>query len=361
MALSSTMATDALQDFVGAVERAHLDAPWTGPVMSREPHARVRPFCWRWATIEPLLMRAGELVTPDRGVERRILRLANPGVTGKTSTHTLSTAVQLLLPGECAPAHRHSPAAIRFIMQGRGAYTTVEGEKCPMAPGDLVLTPSWTWHDHGSEVSAPVVWMDGLDIPLIRSLETMFYEPFPDDRQPVSKAVGDSARRYRAGGLKPAWAKPRRDLPPLVHYTWEHTYAALKQLAEVDASPFDDVAMEYTNPATGGSALRTIGCWIQLLRPGLHTQAHRQTSSAVYHVFAGQGCSVIEGTRFNWGQGDFFVVPPWAWHEHANEGNDEVILFSIQDIPVFEALGLYREEAYEGDGGHQPITRVFEG
>ncbi|MBI3329177.1 MAG: cupin domain-containing protein [Nitrospinae bacterium] len=361
MALSSATAADALQEFVGAVERAHLDAPWAGPVMSHEPKPRVIPFRWRWADIEPLLMRAGELVTPDRGVERRILRLANPGVPGKTSTHTLSTAVQLLLPGECAPAHRHSPTAIRFIMQGNGAYTTVEGEKCPMEPGDLVLTPSWTWHDHGSEGSVPMIWMDGLDIPLIRSLETMFYEAFPDDRQPVSKALGDSARRYGAGGLKPTWAKSRSDLPPLVHYKWEQTHAALRRLAEIDASPFDDVAMEYTNPATGGSALRTIACWIQLIRPGVHTQAHRQTSSAVYHAFAGEGFSVIEGQRFDWRQGDFFAVPPWAWHEHANEGSGEAILFSIQDTPVFEALGLYREEMYKENVGHQPITRVFEG
>jgi gentisate 1,2-dioxygenase len=146
-----------------------------------------------------------------------------------------------------------------------------------------------------------------------------------------------------------------------VHYPWEQTYAALKQLAEADASPFDDVAMEYINPATGGSALRTIGCWIQLIRPGVHTQAHRQTSSAVYHVFAGQGFSVIGGQRVDWRQGDFFVVPPWAWHEHANEGTGEAILFSIQDTPVFDALGLYREEAYEGNCGHQSITGVFEG
>lgn len=361
MALSARMATDALQEFVGAVEQAHLDAPWTGQVMSHEPKSRVQPFRWRWSEIEPLLMRAGELVTPDRGVERRILRLANPGVPGKTSTHTLSTAVQLLLPGECAPAHRHSPAAIRFIMQGHGAYTTVEGEKCPMEPGDLILTPSWTWHDHGSEGAGPVMWMDGLDIPLIRALDTMFYEPFPEDRQPVSKALGDSRQRYDAGGLKPAWTRPRPDLPPLVHYKWEDTDAALKRLAAVDASPFDDVAMEYINPATGGSALRTIACWIQLIRPGVHTQAHRQTSSAVYHVFAGQGFSVIAGQRFDWAKGDFFVVPPWAWHEHAQVGSQEAILFSIHDTPVFEALGLYREEAYQQNGGHQSVREVVNG
>jgi gentisate 1,2-dioxygenase len=121
------------------------------------------------------------------------------------------------------------------------------------------------------------------------------------------------------------------------------------------------VALEYTNPATGGSALRTMACWVQLLRPGVHTQAHRQTSSAVYHVVAGQGCSVIAGQRFDWRPGDFFAVPPWAWHEHANTAAEEAILFSIHDTPVFEALGLYREEAYGEYGGHQPVTSVFDG
>jgi gentisate 1,2-dioxygenase len=360
MALAST--PDVLHDFTNALERAHLDAPWlAAEAMSQAPEPRVLPFRWRWTDIEPLLLRTGELMTPGRGAERRILRLANPGVPGKTSTHTLSTAVQLLLPGECAPAHRHSPAAIRFIIQGQGAYTTVEGERCPMLPGDLVLTPSWTWHDHGSDSTEPMIWMDGLDIPLIRSLESMFFEAFPDDRQTVQKPIGDALRRYGTGGLKPAWTKSRPDLPPLVHYPWEQTHDALRRLAEVDASPFDDVAMEYTSPATGSAALRTIGCWIQLVRPGIHTQAHRQTSSAVYHVFAGQGFSVIDGQRFDWRQGDFFVVPPWTWHEHANPGSDEAILFSIQDVPVFEALGLYREEAYTEHNGHQPITQVFQG
>ena len=195
MAPAATLVQEGLQDFANALERVHLDAPWLGPEMSHDPIPHMVPFVWRWADIEPLIMRTGELMTPGRGAERRILRLANPGVPGKTSTHTLSTAVQLLLPGECAPAHRHSPTAIRFIMHGQGAYTTVEGERCPMEPGDLVLTPSWTWHDHGSEAAEPVVWMDGLDIPLIRSLDSMFFEAFADDRQVPSKTVGDSVTR----------------------------------------------------------------------------------------------------------------------------------------------------------------------
>ena len=360
MALKPMPAADALHNFSGAVERAHLNAPWVREEASPAPRSRVLPFLWRWADIEPLIRQAGELMTPGRGAERRILQLTNPGVAGQSTTHTLVTAVQLLLPGECAPAHRHSPTAIRFIMQGQGAYTTVEGEKCPMAPGDLVLTPAWTWHDHGSESAEPVIWMDGLDVPLIQSLDTWFYEAFPNDCQPINRAA-DSTRRYGAGGLKPAWIKPHSSLPPLVRYPWEQTYAALQRLAEIDASPFDDVALEYTNPATGGSALRTMACWIQLLRPGVQTHAHRQTSSAVYHVFAGQGCSVIAGQRFDWRPGDFFAVPPWTWHEHANTTAEGAILFSIHDTPVFEALGLYREEAYEEHGGHQPVTSVFDG
>jgi gentisate 1,2-dioxygenase len=188
----------------------------------------------------------------------------------------------------------------------------------------------------------------------------MFFEPFPDERQMTSKTAGDSLRRYGTGGLKPAWTAPPDLVPPLVHYQWDQTYAALKQLAAVDASPFDDVALEYSNPATGAHVLRTIACWIQMLRPGIHTQAHRQTSSAVYHVFAGQGSSVIGGVRYDWRQGDFFAVPPWTWHEHVNAGRDEAILFSIQDTPVFETLGLYREEAYTEHAGHQPVTRVWQ-
>src|SRR5256712_14103196 len=187
MALKPIWAAEAQQNSIGAEERADLNAPWNREESVPAPRPRLSYFQWRWADIEPLLRQAGELMTPGRGAERRTLQLTNPGVAGQSATHTLVTAVQLLLPGECAPAHRHSPTAIRFIMQGQGAYTTVEGEQCPMEPGDLVLTPSWTWHDHGSEAAEPVVWMDGLDVPLIRSLDTMFFEAYADDRQVPSK------------------------------------------------------------------------------------------------------------------------------------------------------------------------------
>jgi gentisate 1,2-dioxygenase len=150
---------------------------------------------------------------------------------------------------------------------------------------------------------------------------------------------------------------------PLLNYKWDRTEEALRRLASVsaaDASPFDDVAMEYINPHTGGPLMPTIACWIQLLRPGIRTMAHRHTGSAVYFVFEGRGSSVIDGQRFEWGKGDLFVVPTWAWHEHAS-ADGEAILFSVQDTPIIRALGLYREEGYREHGGHQSVTRVFEG
>jgi gentisate 1,2-dioxygenase len=195
----------------------------------------------------------------------------------------------------------------------------------------------------------------------VRNLEATFYEDFPEDQQPVTKVVDESEHRYGAGTLKPAWEEASASWSPLLHYRWDRTHEALHQLAQVAASPFDDVALEYTNPANGGPVLRTMACWVQLITPGVRTQAHRQTSSAVYYVVKGQGHSVINGQRFDWTEKDMFVVPPWSWHEHANETGNEAILFSIQDIPVLRALGLYREEAYKDNGGHQPVTSHFTG
>lgn len=343
------------QQFYESTESAGLRAAWMGRRLERKP--QVVPFAWRWAEAQPLVMRSGDIVTPDRDVERRVLRLANPGLDHGT-THTISAALQLLLPGENAPAHRHTPTAIRWVLQGQGAYTTVEGDKCYMEPGDLVLTPSWTWHDHNNEGAEPMIWLDGLDTPLVNNLEATFYEQYPEDQQPII-GVGESERKYASGALRPAWEEAGTPYSPLWHYKWARTHEALHRLAQVDASPFDDVAMEFSDPATGGPVLKTMACWIQLLRPGVRTKAHRHTSSAVYQVFRGRGHSVINGRQFDWAEGDFLVIPAWAWHEHANAGEDEAILFSIQDIPVMKALSLYREEPYAEHAGHQPVTSHF--
>ena len=126
-------------------------------------------------------------------------------------------------------------------------------------------------------------------------------------------------------------------------------------------SPFDDVAIEYNDPVTGGPVLKTMTCWIQMVRAGVHTKAHRHTASKVYQVFRGEGYSVIDGKRFDWEQGDFLVVPSWAWHEHVNESDQEVILFSIQDTPIMKSMSLYREEPYPENAGNQLVTSYFDG
>ena len=345
MARQVTQSVEELEKYCASLRAAGLDAPWARPGPLIEPKkTRVQPCLWRWAEIEPLLRRSAEFVAPDRGAERRILRLANPGVPERTSTHTISVAVQYLLPGEVAPAHRHTPNAIRFMLRGQGAYTTVNGDKCLMMPGDLVLTPSLMWHDHGNEGTEPVIWLDGLDSPIVRYLETLTVEPHSEGRQPTGGLVGLSERRFGAVGLRSAWVAPGTGPHQLIHYRWESTYAALLRLAELEPSPFDDVMMEYIDPTTGRSILPTMGCYIQMIRPAVRTRPHRQTSSAIYQAVRGSGSTVIDGVPYQWQEGDCFVVPPWARHEHANERAEPAILFSLQDVPLLAALGLYREE-----------------
>jgi len=180
MVIQGKVSPEDLERFYASTDQASLAPGW---LRRGEERPTVVPFLWKWSEVEPLVMRSGEVVTPDRDVQRRVLRLANPAL-GHGTTHTISAALQLLLPGECAPAHRHTPTAIRWILQGEGVYTTVQGDKCYMERGDLVLTPSWTWHDHNSEGEAPMIWLDGLDTPLVHNLHATFFENYPEDRLP---------------------------------------------------------------------------------------------------------------------------------------------------------------------------------
>jgi gentisate 1,2-dioxygenase len=252
--------------------------------------------------------------------------------------------VQVLLPGEVARAHRHSPAAIRFIIEGRGAYTAVEGEKVIMQPGDFVLTPSWQWHDHGNETQETVVWMDGLDVPLTKSLNAMFFEMHKDQKASHGKPVNGSQALYGHGKLTPTWTKERPRFSPLMLYSWEQTQEALHDLRNHDASPYDGICLEYTHAQTGGPVLPTMSCRVQMIRKGDQTKAKRVTGSSVFHVVQGKGRSTIEGKTFDWEKGDIIALPSWAQHDYAATGGEDAILFSISDRPVLDALGFYREE-----------------
>lgn len=321
------------------------------------------PMVWRWKDIEPFAYRALDLVRPGRGEgERRAVTLNNPHTGGRGATHTLTAALQCVNPGDISPSHRHVAAAIRFIIRGEGTVTIVNGEPAPMRPGDLVLTPSLYWHGHISEGTGPMMWMDSLDAPLVGLLRVgMQQEPYPDEIEPATKPLGDSYKRFGIGHLRPVWEKNHSPVSPLLSFPWEQTERALHEVAKVDASPFDDVAFEYTNPMTGGHVIPTIACWIQMLRPGIHTKAHRHSSSQVLHVFRGQGATIVDGVRIDWQEGDFFALAPYCWHEFINTSSSEpAVLFSTTDTAVLEPLNLYFEHAYEENGGHQQVVASYE-
>lgn len=345
------------------MEAHSLKALWNieEATMSFQPKPRMIPWLWKWEALYDVARRAGKLVPVERGGDRRAIALCNPGLGGLPhATPTIWAAIQWLNGHEVAPAHRHTAQAVRFIINGSGSWSTVEGDRVYLERGDFVLTSCWLWHDHGSASDEPAVWLDGLDIPLNNYLDASFFEPYPRESQPVTEAINGTVLKYGVGQLRPAWEKRSLQHPPMHTYKWAETERALINLAQVAASPFDDVALEYINPHTGGSVMPSFSSWIQMLRPGIQTQAHRHVGSSVYHVFEGSGSTVIEGIRFDWQQGDTFVIPGWAWHEHHNASSEQrAILFSMHDTPVLVALNKFREEAYTDGNGHQIVTGEF--
>src|SRR5438552_699888 len=243
MALQATERARDLEAYQADLRAAGLDAPWAEPGPLIRPKASaVQARLWRWADIEPLVRPSAEFMTLGRGAERRVLRLDNPGVPERTSTHTISTAVQYILPGEVAPAHRYTPNAVRFILHGHGAYTTVEGDKCVMEPGDLVLTPTMTWHDHGNEGRAPVMWIDGLDSPVLRYLENLAMDTYPEERQPVAAVSAWPPRAcdgHADGRGGPAILLSFQDVPLLTALGLYRTEAggALRRSGRIPARP----------------------------------------------------------------------------------------------------------------------------
>ena len=311
-----------------------------------DPKTRVKPHLWKWQEVYDSLLQAREKISVASGsVERRVLRLVNPGMAeAEMTSHTMLLSFQLIQPGEVAPAHRHTMAAIRFILQGEGAYTNVDGQKMVMEDGDLILTPQGAWHEHAHEGAEPMVWIDGLDVPFVQSLQVISFQPYREGRLAMNEGI-DPQLYY--GMTRPVGGNGQEHMP-FLHYRWRDTYPSLQRLARGNANPHDGVALEYSNPVTGGSTLPTRSCWIQMLRPGERTKSHRHTSTSIYHAFRGSGTTMINGEPFHWEKGDTFIVPLWSWHDHANASStEEAILFSMHDEPILKAFGLYREEGQE--------------
>jgi gentisate 1,2-dioxygenase len=312
---------EELESYYAGLAAQHVTPAWIGGGITVEPHSTAVPFLWHWQELRPQAMRAAELVGTAQA-ERRVLRLSNPNLSGIAS-NTLVANIQIVMPGEIARAHRHSGAALRFIIEGEGGYTVVNGERVPMAPGDLVLTPNWSWHDHANDTNAPMIWLDGLDTPLVRMLEAGFYEEHPQDRQAFGAPVNTSE----------------------FHYPMAEMRAALERLAADAGQGSTQTVLEYRNRRTGGPVMPTITCRMQLLRPGEKTTARRDVSRNNFHVVEGSGYSLVGGERLDWQDKDVFTVPTWNYCEHANTGDRPAFLFSFSDAPVMRALGLYREES----------------
>lgn len=352
--------TPELLAYYEELERLEAGALWTvaNKIEPWQPKSESVPVVWRYRDLREHVLRSVELVTPEKA-GRRVIYLSNPGRRDVTAAvGWLYSGLQVMHPGELASAHRHSASALRFIMEGRGAYTIVDGHKMTLGANDFVLTPNGTWHEHGvSDDGTPCIWQDGLDIPLMNAMEAGFYEVHPELHQAVTFPVDDPTATWASPALHPQNARWSKPYSPLLKYEWAPTYEALQRYARVtDGSPYDGVLMNYVNPLTGGPVMQTLGASMQLLRPGERTQAHRHTGSFLYQVAKGSGHSVVNGQRLDWTERDIFCVPSWAFHEHANaSATEDACLFCFNDLPVMQALGLYREQALAENGGHQPV------
>jgi gentisate 1,2-dioxygenase len=327
-----------------ALESLSLGPLWTAlhQLLPGERTTRAVPHAWSWRAIRPLLLDAARLV-PIEQAERRVLVLENPGLKGTYSiTATLYAGLQIIRPGEAAPSHHHTPAALRFVVEGAGAYTTVDGVKCVMEAGDLIITPPMRWHDHGHEGTEPMVWLDGLDIPLVRSFDASWASRMRP-AQPPTTATDSSQDELTGAGLVPRRSRYEDTGYPQVRWPWQTVRRALAAMA-TSAAPDQPVILRYVNPRTGAPPLATMGAEAQWLRSGERTRPERRTTSAVFHVIEGRGESGVGDRTLAWERGDTFVAPPWHWIEHRNAGDAPACVFQFNDEPAVRALGLFQEE-----------------
>lgn len=330
--------------FYNKIDAANCTPLWEvlHSLVTVKPNTPCLPYLWKWATVWPWLQEGGQLITAKEA-ERRVLVLENPGLRGQTRvTHSLYAGLQLILPGEVAPAHRHSQSALRFILHGGGAYTTVDGEKVTMNVGDFVITPSWTFHDHGNLSDEPMVWLDGLDLPIVELLDAQFRQDGASDMQKVERSSGTNLARF-GNTMKPMEYKARSRTSPQFWYPYERTREALETLRDQDeAHVCWGHKLQYTNPVTGDWAIPTMGTFMQMLPSGFRGKPYQSTDSTVYAVVEGRGRCVINGQAMEFGPKDVFVCP--SWMPYTLEADEQSVLFSYSDRPVQQALDLWREK-----------------
>jgi gentisate 1,2-dioxygenase len=334
--------------YYAKIDKTDLSPLWTTTLVPARPKDFVRsvPHLWDFDNqLCPLLTEAGGLITAHEA-NRRVLSLENPGLDKPPRIlESLYAGLQMILPGEIAPAHMHTPSALRFILKGKGAWTAVSGEKSFMEPGDFLITPSMTWHDHGHEGEDPFFWMDGLDIPMVATFGAMFFVPYPEERAPESRRPGDSSARYGAN-MRPvgeSWDKPES---PIFCYPYARSREALEDLRKNgEWDPYNGIKLEYIDPTTGGSAMPTMSTFLQLLPKGFKTEAYQTTENTVYSPVEGTG-RVIAGEPgeeiiLEWKPRDIFAIPCWV--PYRLEADSDATLFSYTDRTAQQKLGLWRE------------------
>jgi gentisate 1,2-dioxygenase len=309
-------------------------------LVTPEPRTPMQPALWRYAELREHVMHAGELITAEEA-ERRVLILENPATPGQSRiTSSLYAGLQLILPGEVAPCHRHTQSALRFVMEGEGAFTALCGRRARMSQWDLILTPNWLWHDHGNETDQPVLWLDGLDIPLVQSLDASFAEHRQSiyaRANDVQISAGPGQARYRrapAFGTQPS--EERNFIYPYAE--WRAALADLACNGPLDEG--DGYRLEFINPEDGGPIMRTMSAFCQLVPQGCSTQAVQTTDGSVFVVVEGTGSARIGASSFPLMVGDIFVVPSWV--PRSFEAAHDLVLFSYSDKAAQEKLGLWR-------------------
>ncbi len=338
--------TPARREFYARISRQNLTPLWLSlsSLVTPEPTSACEPASWAFVDVRDAMLEAGALITAKEAL-RRVLVLENPGLRGQSKITTdLYAGVQMVLPGEVAPAHRHSQSALRFVLEGGGAYTAVNGERTVMHEGDFVLTPPMAWHDHGNEGDRPIFWLDGLDIPVVQFLDASFAEHHDHDEQPIVRPSGDSEARY-GSNLLPVDYHGSGGASPIFNYPYARTREVLERLRRTsDWDPCHGLKVRYANP-DGGYPLTTIAAFIQLLPKGFTTADYRSTDATIFVAVEGRGQTTI-GDDFivNWQPRDVFVVPSWRRVRHT--ADHDSVLFSFSDRPIQEALRMFREERH---------------
>ena len=350
-AATTTTPREALRqraDYYSRIGSQHMTPLWQvlGALVPPQPRSPAAAHHWCYADLREQVMEAGRLITAEEA-ERRVLILENPALRGQSCiTQSLYAGLQLIMPGEVAPAHRHSQSALRLVLDGEGAYTAVDGERTTMRRGDFIITPAWTWHDHGNLGEQPVVWLDGLDIPIVRFLDAGFAERSEQVSQAPLRPAGDALARYGANML-PLDDQPKPADPTRVFvYPFERTKASLLAISHGTPDAHQGFKLRYVNPATGASPMPTMGAFAQRLPAGFETKPVRCTDGTVQVCLEGAGEARISGLSgdFTWRfqANDVFVVP--SWHALQLRADSDAVLFSFSDRPVQQALGLWREK-----------------